>query len=414
MEYVDVQDIIPYERNARTHSDAQIEIIAGSIAEFGFTNPILISESGEIIAGHGRFEAAITLGFKVIPSIKIRGLSVSKIKALRIADNAISLHHGGGWDVDLLMSELMELEAADYDLGILGFSDRYLDDLLSGALSVIEGEHTGEHSDDTDTPEPPEEPVSHRGDVWMLGEHRVMCGDSTSVDDVSVLCDGAAVDMLLTDPPYNVAYEGKTADALTIENDSMSDGDFRAFLIAAYRAADSVMKPGGVFYIWHADSEGFNFRGAASDIGWRIRQCLIWVKNSLVLGRQDYHWRHEPCLYGWKEGAAHYWGNDRSETTVLEFDRPTRNGEHPTMKPVPLFEYQIRNSSRRGDVVLDLFGGSGTTLIACENMGRVARLMELDPRYADVIVRRWQELTGEDAIHAETGETFDERKMKVA
>lgn len=205
-----------------------------------------------------------------------------------------------------------------------------------------------------------------------------------------------------------MAYEGKTQDALTIQNDAMLDANFRQFLCDCYATADAFMRPGAVFYVWHADSEGLNFRAAAGEVGWRVRQCLIWNKNSLVLGRQDYHWKHEPCLYGWKEGAAHYWGSDRSQTTVLDFSRRIRNGEHPTMKPVDLIEYQVKNSSKRGDTVLDLFGGSGSTLIACEKAARSARLMELDPRYVDVIVRRWQDFTGQRAIHAETGEEFPE------
>lgn len=213
-------------------------------------------------------------------------------------------------------------------------------------------------------------------------------------------------DLLVTDPPYNVAYEGKTVDALTIENDSMADADFRHFLRDCYAAANAVMNPGATFYIWHADSEGFNFRGAAHDIGWRVRQCLVWAKNTMVLGRQDYQWKHEPCLYGWKEGAAHSWYSDRKQTTVLEFNKPQRNGEHPTMKPVDLIQYQVENSSRAGDSVLDLFGGSGTTLIACETTGRINRSMELDPKYVDVIVRRWQNFTGKSAVHAVTGQAF--------
>jgi len=215
-------------------------------------------------------------------------------------------------------------------------------------------------------------------------------------------------DLLVTDPPYNVAYEGKTADALTIENDSMSDADFRQFLRNCYAAADSAMNPGAAFYIWHADSEGFNFRGAAFDIGWRVRQCLVWKKNTLVLGRQDYQWQHEPCLYGWKEGAAHSWYSDRKQTTILEFNKPQRNGEHPTMKPVDLIQYQVENSSRAGDIVLDLFGGSGSTLIACEKTGRRNCSMELDPKYCDVIVRRWQQYTGKRAMHAVTEQEFGE------
>lgn len=208
-------------------------------------------------------------------------------------------------------------------------------------------------------------------------------------------------DLWLTDPPYNVNYEGKTEDALKIENDSMGDADFRQFLVGAYKAADGVMRPGAVFYIWHADSEGANFRGAAKDVGWRVRECLIWNKNSMVLGRQDYQWKHEPCLYGWKEGAAHSWYSDRKQTTVLEFDRPVRNGEHPTMKPLALFAYQMQNSTKEGDVVLDSFGGSGTTLIVAEQTGRKARVMELDPHYCDVIIARWEKATGKEAVLCE-------------
>lgn len=214
--------------------------------------------------------------------------------------------------------------------------------------------------------------------------------------------------MLLTDPPYNVAYEGKTADAMTIQNDSMSDESFRKFLRDAFAAADVVLKQGAVFYIWHADSEGFNFRGACQDVDWKVRQCLIWRKNSLVMGRQDYHWQHEPCLYGWKSGAGHLWASDRKQTTILDFDRPQRNLEHPTMKPVALFEYQLLNNTKGGDLCLDIFGGSGTTLIACEKNNRYARLMELDPKYCDVIVRRWQAFTGKQATLESTGLPFPE------
>ncbi|MBQ1509691.1 MAG: site-specific DNA-methyltransferase, partial [Selenomonadaceae bacterium] len=252
-----------------------------------------------------------------------------------------------------------------------------------------------EAEDDDFDEEPPENPKSQRGDIYKLGRHRLMCGDSTSIDDVQTLVNGRNIDLLITDPPYNVDYEGGTG--MTIMNDNMEDETFRQFLRDAYTAADAVMKSGAAFYIWHADSEGYNFRGACHDIGWKVRQCLIWVKDALVLGRQDYQWRHEPCLYGWKEGT-HNWFSDRKQTTVLEFDRPKKSELHPTMKPVPLFDYQIRNSTRNGDAVLDLFGGSGTTLICCEQNGRDAFVMELDPRYVDVIVNRWETLTGQKAI----------------
>ena len=245
------------------------------------------------------------------------------------------------------------------------------------------------------------------GKLTLKYRHRVMCGDATSAAEVSDLCAGLAPDLWLTDPPYNVAYVGKTSDNLTIQNDAMEDATFRAFLKGSYAAADAVMRPGAVFYIWHADTEGYNFRGAAVDVGWKVRQCLIWRKSSMVLGRQDYHWMHEPCLYGWKGGAAHVWQADRKQTTVMEFDRPSRNGEHPTMKPVALFEYLIQNNTRQGDVVLDSFGGSGTTAIACERLGRLALLMELDPRYCDVIIERWKAFSGGSVHLASDGRTFE-------
>ena len=235
-----------------------------------------------------------------------------------------------------------------------------------------------------------------------------MCGDSTRIDSLEELCEGVLVDMWLTDPPYNVAYEGKTKEALTIQNDKMGDEEFRQFLSESCVAANSVMKEGAVFYIWHADLEGYNFRGAVNDAGWKVRQCLIWNKQSMVMGRQDYHWKHEPCLYGWKDGAAHLWAADRKQTTVMEFDRPNRNAEHPTMKPVDLFEYQILNNTKGSDLVLDSFAGSGTTVIACEKNGRNARLMELDPKYCDVIIKRWQDYTGQKATLEDNGKSFDD------
>jgi site-specific DNA-methyltransferase (adenine-specific) len=277
-------------------------------------------------------------------------------------------------------------------------------------------ETTEGETDPDEVSDPPVDPVTVLGDVWVMGKHRLLCGDSTSIDDLHKLCGEQDVDMWLTDPPYNVAIQGgnhadpNRTNGLKIQNDQMSDGDFRQFLVDAYTAADAVMKQGAVFYIWHADSEGYNFRGAAQDAGWKVRQCLIWKKSSIVMGRQDYHWKHEPCLYGWKEGAGHLWATDRKQTTILEFDRPSRNGEHPTMKPVALFEYQMLNNTKGGDIVLDSFGGSGTTMIAAEKNGRVARLMELDPKYCDVIVTRWQDFTGKQAIHEASGKTFDEMK----
>lgn len=397
LEYRKTGILIPYARNSRTHSEAQVQQIASSIKEFGFTNPVLIDDENGIIAGHGRVQAAQLLGMAEVPCIVLSGLSEAKKRAYIIADNKLALN--AGWNDEMLRLEFEDLKAMDFDLDLTGFSADEIDKLMP---QVVEG-----LTDEDAVPETPETPVTVLGDVWILGDHRLMCGDSTSIDAVEKLMDGQKADMWLTDPPYNVAYEGKTKDALKIQNDSMNDGDFRQFLRDCYVTADAVMKPGAVFYIWHADSEGYNFRGAAYDAGWTVRQCLIWKKQTLVMGRQDYHWKHEPCLYGWKDGAAHLWAADRKQTTILEFDRPSRNGEHPTMKPVELFEYQILNNTKGEDIVLDSFGGSGTTMIACEKNGRTARLMELDPKYCDVIIKRWQEFTGKQAVHAETGEVFD-------
>lgn len=408
IEYMGVNELAGYERNARTHSKDQIEQIKASIDEFGFVNPVLIDENNVLIAGHGRTEAAKQMGLEKVPAIRLVGLTENQKKAYRIADNQLPLN--AGWDLELLSIEIAELESNGFDLELMGFDDQFLDDLLDGSLLAGDDEPE-EYADDTEPSEPPEIPVTEFGDIWKLGRHRLMCGDSTSIQNVKQLMGSAHADLLVTDPPYNVAYEGGTADALTIQNDDMDDASFRKFLRDAFAAADAAMKPGSAFYIWHADSEGFNFRAAAKDVGWTIRQCLIWNKNSMVMGRQDYHWKHEPCLYGWKDGGAHYWGSDRKQTTVLDFNKPLRNGEHPTMKPIDLIEYQVKNSSRRGGVVLDLFGGSGSTLIACENSGRTSYTMELDPKYCDVIIKRWQEHTGEDAIHIETDITFSEMEQ---
>lgn len=390
-------DLIPYARNSRTHSDEQVAQIAASIREFGFTNPVIVDEQNNIIAGHGRVLAANKLKLKEVPAIVVTGWTEAQKKAYVIADNKLALN--AGWDEKMLSLEFDELQELGFDLALTGFTG---DEIL--ALKPLE--ETVGLTDEDAVPEAPEQPVTIEGDIWMLGAHRLMCGDSTDAGSVTLLMGGLKADLLLTDPPYNVAYEGKTKDALKIQNDKMSDGNFRDFLVAAFTNADTVLREGGAFYIWHADSEGFNFRGAAQEAGWKVRQCLIWLKNSMVLGRQDYQWRHEPCLYGWKEGASHYWGSDRKQTTILEFDRPTKSIDHPTMKPVSLIEYQVLNSTKKDDLVLDLFGGSGSTLIACEKTGRHCRMMELDPKYCDVIIKRWQDFTGKKATMA--GDTYDE------
>ena len=410
-----IDKLIPYARNSRTHSDEQIGQIAASIKEWGWTTPILVDEQGGIIAGHGRTMAAQRLKIKTVPVMVATGWSEAKKRAYIIADNRLALN--AGWDNAMLATEFKDLMDLGFDVGLTGFTEEEIDALMP--LELEEG-----LTDPDDAPEAPANPVTVQGDVWVMGSHRLLCGDSTSIDDLEKLCAGQPVDMWLTDPPYNVAYEGGTKEKLTIKNDSMGDTQFREFLRDAYTAANAVMKAGAVFYIWHADSEGYNFRGAAKDAGWTVRQCLIWKKSSLVLGRQDYQWQHEPCLYGakkpdpaeltetvqrehetalygWTEGAAHVWNSDRKQTTVLYFDRPTKSGDHPTMKPVALFAYLIQNSSRREAKVYDPFMGSGTTLMACEQLGRTAYGMELDPRFVDVIVKRWETLTGQKAEREE-------------
>jgi len=394
-----VANLVPYARNSRTHSAAQVDKIAASIKEFGFLNPVIVDGENGIIAGHGRILAAQKLGLETVPTIEAAHLTDAQRKAYIIADNRLALD--AGWDDEMLRVELQDLDAVDFDLTLTGFD-------LDEIAALTADEPTEGLTDEDAVPEVPEQPVTVEGDVWLLGRHRLMCGDSTRIDHLEKLCEGQLVDMWLTDPPYNVAYEGGTSEKLTIENDEMSNDDFRQFLTESYTAANSVMKDGAVFYIWHADIEGYNFRGAAFDAGWKVRQCLIWKKSSLVMGRQDYHWIHEPCLYGWKEGAAHLWAADRKQTTIMEFNKPTRNGEHPTMKPVELFEYQMLNNTKGSDLVLDSFAGSGTIAIACEKHGRCARMMELDPKYCDVIIKRWQDFTGQQATHEESGKTYAE------
>ena len=400
IEILPAADLVTYARNSRTHDDAQVAQIAASIKEFGFTNPILIDEDGGIIAGHGRLSAARKLGIDKVPCLRLGHLTDAQKRAYVIADNRLALN--AGWDEEMLKVEFAELGDLGFDLELTGFDAKEIDVFLADPLEAG-------LTDDDAVPEVPEEPTTKLGDVWQLGRHRLMCGDSTSIDHLERLCDGRLVDMWLTDPPYNVALgydetpeeakkRNRRTDGLTVSNDKMTDAAFRQFLCDAYSAADAVMKSGAVFYIWHADSEGYNFRGAAADAGWKVRQCLIWKKSSLVMGRQDYQWMHEPCLYGWKDGASHLWASDRKQTTILEFAKPSRNGEHPTMKPVELFEYQLLNNTKGSDLVLDSFAGSGTTAIACEKTGREARLMELDPKYCDVIIKRWEDYTGETAV----------------
>ncbi|RHW46096.1 hypothetical protein DS832_07030 [Bombilactobacillus bombi] len=375
---VPINDVKPYPNNPRNNDDA-VKATANSIKEFGWQQPIVVDKNYVIIVGHTRLKAAQMLGLSEVP-ITVANLTEEKANAYRLADNKTG--ELADWNMELLQNELSKLD--DIDMSDFGFSDD---------LNSLDDD---EAIDDDFTPEPPEEPQSKLGQIYQLGSHRLMCGDSTNSRDVRRLLNEEKAAMLLTDPPYNINYHGKTKTELKIENDNMGSEEFRQFLTAAFAAADENMQSGAAFYIWHADSERYNFEGACADIGWKVRQNLIWNKSSMTLGRQDYQWKHEPCLYGWTEGT-HHWYTDRSQTTVLDFDKPTSSELHPTMKPVPLFDYQIKNSSLKDDIVLDLFGGSGTTIIACEQNHRRGYLMELDPRYVDVIIKRWQDFTGKKA-----------------
>jgi DNA modification methylase len=384
-----IDSLIPYAKNARVHDEAQIAQIAGSIKEFGFNNPVLIDKDNGIIAGHGRVMAARKLGLTEVPTILLDHLNETQRKAYILADNRIAIN--STWDNEMLSLELMDIKD-DVSLAMLGFSVDELDALLN-PTQLTDG-----LTDEDAVPEVPIEPKTKLGDIYQLGNHRLMCGDSTSIDAVEKLMDGQLADQLVTDPPYNIAYEGGSKKREQIKNDEMADEEFRQFLKDVYIAADAVMKAGAVFYIWHADTEGYNFRGAARDMGWRVRQTLIWNKDNSAFGRSDYHWKHEPCLYGWKEGSAHLWATDRKQTTVISCKRPSKSDLHPTMKPVELMEYQILNNTKGSDIVLDLFGGSGSTMIAAEKVGRHSRLMELDPKYCDVIIKRWEDFTGKKAV----------------
>ena len=407
------EDLTPYANNPR-NNDAAVRAVAASIREFGFKVPIVIDSNNVIVAGHTRHRAAQLLQLETVPCIRADDLTDEQVQAFRLADNKTA--ELAEWDDDKLAVELAQLK--NIDMSAFGFDE------LSDTAEV------DEMGDDPDAmAEEITEPITQLGDIWRLGEHRLICGDSTDKAVVSKLMDGAKADMLLTDPPYNVGYTGKTADALTIKNDEMSDKEFYNFLVKAFTAARENLRAGGAFYIWHADSQGLNFRKALTTAELEVRQCLVWVKNTIVLGRQDYQWQHEPCLYGWKDGAAHYFTDSRTEstvfedrinvnklskdemkallkelladkqsTTVIHKDKPSASVEHPTMKPLKLLARQIRNSTRRGEKVLDTFGGSGSTLLACEQLGRVCYTVELDPKYCDVIIKRYEDLTGDKAV----------------
>jgi DNA modification methylase len=436
----EVEALLPYARNSRKHSPAQIEALAGTIQRVGWTTPILVADGG-ILAGHGRIMAAKKLGLSRVPGIDLSHLAEDERRALVISDNRLA--EMATWDLDMLKLETDDLRAAGFDLELYtGFAEEDLAKLFEG---MVEPEKPAGETDPDAVPPTPDVPHSRAGDVWVCGPHRIACGDCSDAKLIDALMQGEMADLCVTDPPYNVAYESKLAGS--IKNDNMADAEFRRMLGGWYDSMFAVMKPGAPIYVAHADTEGLNFRDAFRAAGFKLSGCLIWRKNSLVLGRSDYQWQHEPILYGWKPGAAHRWYGGRKRTTVVEWgesgpvrkledgrwaitvgdsvlvvdgqatieevpgsviyhDKPSRSELHPTTKPVGLWEKLMKPSSRPGDVVIDWFSGSGTTMIAADRMGLVARVTELDAKFVDVAVRRWEMLTGRRAVHAVTGEPF--------
>lgn len=405
VQQIALEQLVPYARNARTHSESQVAQIAGSIAEFGFVNPVLVGGDNIIIAGHGRVMAAKKLGLQTVPTIKLDHLTENQRRALVIADNKIA--ENAGWDEELLRLELQNLADEDFDLDLLGFDDVELDDLLT---SLDDDEAAAL---DENIPEVQENPVSRTGDIWIMGEHRLLCGDSTSEADMKKLMDGELADMVFTDPPYNVNYGDTAKDKLRskggakagrkIMNDNLGD-DFEAFLTAACKNMLDHTK--GALYICMSSSELDTLQSAFRNAGGKWSTFIIWAKNTFTLGRSDYQRQYEPILYGWKDGNDRYWCGARDQGDVWFYNKPQKNDLHPTMKPVDLVVRGIKNSSKTLDIVLDPFGGSGSTLIAAEHTARQARLIELDPKYVDVIVRRWQEMTGLQATLSDTDQEF--------
>ena len=419
--YRKLEEIKPYEKNPRDNEEA-VKYVAESIKEFGFKNPIIIDKEDVIVCGHTRLKAAERLGLKEVPTIKADDLTPEQIKAFRLADNKVS--EKATWNMDLLTEELQNL---DIDMSNFGFEEELSMDIQT---EIVEDDYNVEENI-------PVEPKAKLGDIYELGEHRLMCGDSTSEEDTEKLAGGVSLDLLFTDPPYNVsivggshalpAFKRRKAGKHTIQNDSMSDEDFKEFLNRAFNNANKLLKDGGAFYVWYATREQVNFEEQLTRNAMPVREQLIWVKNSLVLGRQDYQWQHEPCMYGWKDGASHYFVDNRKLTTIIEDkldfekmsknelkelleeiyefpstiireNRPVKSDMHPTMKPVRMCAKLISNSTKPNETVLDLFGGSGSTLIACEQLGRKCYMMEYDPKYVDVIIDRWEQFTGKKAI----------------
>lgn len=383
-EKVNIDKLVPYARNARTHSKEQILQLRASIREFGFVNPVIVDKDLNIIAGHGRILAAKEEGFTEVPCVFAEHLTESQKRAYIIADNRLALN--AGWDAEMLSVEIADLQGSDFDISLLGFDDAELNKLLGGLENVKDDEF------DVDA-ELQKPAVTKLGDLWLLGNHRLVCGDSTKAGTFDWLMDGKAANLVVTDPPYNVNYEGTAGK---IKNDNMADTKFYQFLLDAFTLTEKAMARDASIYVFHADTEGLNFRRAFSDAGFYQSGTCIWKKQSLVLGRSPYQWQHEPILFGWKKTGKHAWYSDRKQSTIWEFDKPRKNADHPTMKPVPLIAYPIVNSSMTGCIVLDPFGGSGSTLIASEQTERICYTIELDEKYCDVIVKRYIEHAGTD------------------
>jgi DNA modification methylase len=382
LEQVNVDRLVPYARNARTHSKEQILQLRASLREFGFVNPVIVDKDLNIIAGHGRILAAKEEGITEVPCVFAEHLTEAQKRAYIIADNRLALN--AGWDAEMLSVEIADLQGADFDISLLGFDNAELNKLLSGIEDVKD--------DDFDVDSELKNPaITQLGDLWLLGNHRLVCGDSTKPETFTMLMDGKQANLVVTDPPYNVNYEG---NAGKIKNDNMADDKFYQFLFDAFTLTEKAMARDASIYVFHADTEGLNFRKAFSDAGFYLSGTCIWKKQSLVLGRSPYQWQHEPILFGWKKAGKHAWYSDRKQTTIWEFEKPKKNGDHPTMKPVQLIAYPVLNSSMTGCIVLDPFGGSGSTLIACEQTERICFMVELDEKYCDVIVKRAIELFG--------------------
>ena len=385
MQLISIDKLVPYVNNARTHSAEQILKLRSSLREFGFVNPIIIDREFNVIAGHGRLMAAKEEGIEEVPCVFVDYLTDAQKKAYILADNRMAMD--AGWDDELLKIEMEELQNLGYDLEFTGFDEKELADLFGVDDKEVE-------EDEFDLTAALEKAsFVERGDVWFVGKHKLMCGDATSSEDVAKLMEDKKANLILTDPPYNVSF--KSSDGLTIQNDSMDNNDFYEFLYLSFKNMADHLENGGAAYVFHADTEGLNFRKAFIDAGFHLAGCCIWVKDSLVLGRSDYQWQHEPVLYGFLQNGKHPWYSDRKQTTIWNFDKPKKNSNHPTSKPLDLLAYPINNSTQANAIVIDTFGGSGSTLMACEQMNRICYTMELDEKYASVILRRYVEDTND-------------------